>query len=94
MKKTRDMTQPIQRKKFILAQHWIFIIIFWVVLLLSGSRVILASSSYTSVHEKTLVEPGLSSTATAKATSTIVPTATKTPTPTSIQPTKIGRAHV
>ncbi len=89
MKKTRDMTQPIQRKKFILAQHWIFIIIFWVVLLLSGSRVILASSSYTSVHEKTLVEPGLSSTATAKATSTIVPTATKTPTPTSIQPTTI-----
>jgi lipoprotein-anchoring transpeptidase ErfK/SrfK len=89
MTKTTDMIQPTQRKKFILAQHWIFIIILLVFVLLSGSRVILASSSYTSVHGNMLVEPGLSSTATAKATSTSEPTATKTPTPSSTPPTTI-----
>ena len=81
MTKTTDMVQPTQRKRFIMAQHWIFIIVLMVFVLLSGSRVILASSSNTSIHGNMLVEQGLSSTATAKATSTSEQTATKTPTP-------------
>jgi hypothetical protein len=76
MTTTTDMIQPTQRKNFILAKLWIFIIILLVLVLLTGSRVILASSSYTSVHGNMLVEPGLSSTATAKATSTSEPTTT------------------
>jgi lipoprotein-anchoring transpeptidase ErfK/SrfK len=89
MNKTTDMTQPTQRKKFISAKFLIFIIILLVLVLLSGSRDILASSSYTSVHGNILGEPGLASTSTAKATSTSEPTTTTTPTPSSTPPTTI-----
>ena len=79
MNKTTDIIQPTQRKKSILAQFWIFITILLVFVF--GSRFIPASGSYTSVHGDMLVEPGLFSAATAKATGTREPTATKTPTP-------------
>jgi lipoprotein-anchoring transpeptidase ErfK/SrfK len=80
MTTTRNMKQPTQRNKFLLAKLWIFIIILLVFVLLSGSRVILTSSSPASIHENMMVEPVLSSTATAKAISASEPTTTTTPT--------------